>query len=437
MRLSGSGGRVKGIVVKSPSLSEKAEEYLRYLCLELPGRRVGTEGNQTSTDFFAESVRTFGFQTECPRFDCIDWSQNGADLTVGDNTFEALVSPYTLGCDVSGLLTAVATVEELEMADVTSKILLLRDDIAKEQLMPKNFPFYNPDHHRRIIQLLESKQPRAIVAATTQDAAMAGAVYPFPLIEDGDFDIPSVYMTEDEGRRLSEYVGREVSLEIRAQRTPSTGCNVIARRGVDHNRRVVLFAHIDAKDGTPGALDNATGVATLLLLAELLTGYSGQLGVEIVALNGEDYYAASGEMLYLSINEGRFAEIVLGINLDGVGHYQGHTAYSLYDCPTDVESLIHQTFAGHKGVVEGEQWYQSDHGLFLMNQRPALAFTSERFTQLWTEIAHTPKDTPDIVVPAKLVEVATALRDLLSSLDKLVAHRQGQVSAQKIATQDA
>jgi aminopeptidase YwaD len=407
--------------VTSINLSEKAEKYLQYLCLEIPTRRVGSKGNQASTDFFAENVGTFGFQIDCPSFDCIDWSQNGAHLTVDGISFETFVSPYTLGCNVSEPLVAVDTVKELEMAEVANKILLMRGDIAKEQLMPKNFSFYNPDHHRRIIELLELKKPQAIVAATTQDMALAGAVSPFPLIEDGDFDIPSVYMTEDEGERLSAYIGREVSLEIRAQRTPSTGCNVIARKGDEPHRRVVLFAHIDAKDGTPGAIDNATGVVILLLLAELLADYSGQLGIEIVALNGEDYYAASGEKQYLSINEGKFTEIVLGINLDGVGYYQGHTAYSLYDCPANLERLVHKIFALHNSVVEGERWYQSDHGLFLMNQRPALALTSDRFTELWTEIAHTPKDTPEIVDPTKLVEVAVALRELVGSLDKLMA----------------
>lgn len=402
-------------------LSEKARQYLQHLCVEIPNRRVGSKGNQASTAFLVESLGAFGFQIECPAFDCIDWSQDGALLSLDGITFETLVSPYTLGCHVRGLLAAVTTVAELEVADVTGKILLLHGDIAKEQLMPKNFPFYNPDHHRRIIQLLETRQPYAIIAATTQDVGLAGAVYPFPLIEDGDFDIPSVYMTEKEGKRLSEYVGKEASLEIHAHRTPAKGCNVIARKGGDHSRRVVLFAHIDAKDGTPGAIDNATGVVILLLLAELLADYSGQLGIEIVALNGEDYYAASGEKLYLSRNAGKFGEIVLGINLDGVGYCEGHTAYSLYDCPADLENLIRALFIRNPGLLEGEPWYQSDHSLFVINQRPALAFTSERFTVLWTEIAHTPKDIPEIVDPTKLVEVAVALQELLHSLDKLMA----------------
>ncbi|MEZ4997668.1 MAG: hypothetical protein R2758_09480 [Bacteroidales bacterium] len=32
-----------------------------------------------------------------------------------------------------------------------------------------------------------------MIGATGRSSALAGGVYPFPLIEDGDFDIPSVY----------------------------------------------------------------------------------------------------------------------------------------------------------------------------------------------------------------------------------------------------
>ncbi len=398
------------------NLSDKARQYLRTLCAGISSRRVGSKGNRAATDYVAHSFTALRWQVECPSFACIDWNQQGAVLAVEGIRFHALPSPYTLGCEVRAPLVGASTIQELEGAEITGRIVLLRGEIAKEQLMPKNFVFYNPDHHKRIIGLLESKRPQAIIAATTRDPGMAGAESPFALIEDGDFDIPSVYVTDDEGKRLAAHCGQTVSLAIRAERAPATGCNVIARRGGDHTRRIVLFAHIDAKNGTPGAIDNATGIATLLLVAELLADYAGRFGIEIVALNGEDYYAAPGEMQYLKLNEGKFAEIVLGINLDGAGYREGHTAYSLYDCPSDVAGVIRSTFGAHKGLIEGEPWYQSDHGLFLMNARPALALTSDRFTELWTEIAHTPKDTVEIVDPGKLVEAAAALSELLRRL---------------------
>jgi aminopeptidase YwaD len=410
--------------VKSTHLSEQAEKYLQQLCVEIPNRCVGSIGNRAATDIFAEGVESFGFQTECPEFDCIDWANNGAHLAVNSEPFDAFVSPYSLGCNLSASLVVISSVEELETVDAANKIILARGNIAKEQLMPKNFPFYNPDEHKRIIHLLETKVPQAIIAATSRNPELAGGLYPFPLIEDGDFDIPSVYMTEEEGNRLINHVGKDISLDIRSKRIPAKGCNVIARKVVDLDRKVVLCAHIDthnSKDGTPGALDNASGVVVLLLLAELLENYNGHLGIEIVALNGEEYYSSAGEVQYLINNQDKFNEILLDINLDSVGYYQGNTAYSLYNCPDDIARSIRRVFSTQKDMVEGEQWYQGDHMIFAQKQIPALAITSGHFMELLTHIAHTAQDRPELVDCSKLVQVALTLRGLLLHFDKLLS----------------
>jgi aminopeptidase YwaD len=398
-----------------PSIAT-ASSYLNTLCLELPTRRVGSAGNRAATSFFADTVATFGFAVDTPAFECIDWIEDGAELAVDGVAFAVSPSPYTLAGQVTAPLVAVSTVEALEQAELAGRVLLLHGDIAKAQLMPKNFPFYNPEEHRAIIGLLERKQPLAIVAATGRDPEMAGAVYPFPLFEDGDLDIPSVYLPEEAGTQLAALAGKTATVHIRAWRSPATGCNVVARKG-DPRRRVVCFAHIDAKDGTLGAIDNATGVVVLLLLAELLAEYSGELGVELVAMNGEDYYSGPGEQLYLELNAGRMQEIVLGINLDGAGYHEGRTAYSLYGCPPDLARTVQDVLAAQAELVEGEPWYQSDHGLFLMHGVPALAITSERFVELWTEIAHTARDRPEIVDPGKLVAVAEALHELVLGME--------------------
>jgi aminopeptidase YwaD len=93
---------------------------------------------------------------------------------------------------VSGPLVVVSTLEELAGADLAGRIVLLRGAIAREPLMPKNCPFYASEEHQRTLELLEAGQPPAIVTATARNPAMSGALYPAPLIEDGDVDIPSV-----------------------------------------------------------------------------------------------------------------------------------------------------------------------------------------------------------------------------------------------------
>lgn len=66
---------------------------------------------------------------------------------------------------------------------------------------------------------------------------------------------------------------------------PAGGLQEAATKGGRQGRLVVVVAHIDARMGSPGASDNASGPVVLLLLAELLASYAGQLGSELVAMN--------------------------------------------------------------------------------------------------------------------------------------------------------
>ena len=397
------------------SLKIKAENYLNYLCLDLPTRRVGSQGNRDANEFLAEKFASFGFKLERQPFDCIDWTQGAATLCLNGEQFQVHVGPFTTGCDARAPLVVASSLEELESADACDKILLLRGELTREQLMPKNFPFYNPDEHKRIIRLLEMKKPCAVLTATAHNPESAGAVYPFPLIEDGDFDIPSAYLTEEEGARLASHVDELAVLVIEAERRPSSGFNLAARKGRPE-RRVVFSAHIDAKDNTPGALDNAAGVVVLLLLAELLKEYEGRIGIELVPFNGEDHYSAAGEITYLRANDSRLNQVLLNINMDGLGSHKGKTIYSLYECPDELKATIQKTFTAQSGFGEGPPWFQGDHMVFAMIGIPALALTSENFVEILTEIAHTPKDSPDLVDCEKLVKTAITLQNLLADL---------------------
>jgi len=341
----------------------------------------------------------------------MDWHENGASLQIADQCFNVLPSPYSLGCSLQAPLAGVSSLAELERQEITGRILLLSGEIAKEQLMPKNFVFYNPEEHQKIIALLEQKQPAAIICAPGRNPSLAGGAYPFPLIEDGDFDIPSVYTTDRVGEDLLAWIGKTAVLESLATRIPAKACNVVARKGKERADCIVVTAHIDAKKGTPGAIDNATGVVTLLLLADLLKDYEGDRMIEMVAFNGEDYYAAPGQMDYIRRNQSGFKEIILNINIDGVGLRESKTAVSFYDLPEAMQAPGHDLATKFAGSVEGVQWPQGDHSIFIQYGCPAIAVSSQWLIDHMEsqEITHTPKDNMGIVDGRKLVEIAEAL----------------------------
>lgn len=396
---------------------EKAKEYLNILCSVKPNRRTGSPGNRKATDFFAATVKKWDYTVDTTPFSCLDYERGKISLACNNQPYEVCVSQFSPGCDVTAKLVTVSTVEELESCHCKGEILLMRGSICAEQLMPKNFVFYNPDHHKRIYALLEEKKPAAIIAATEKKPELVGALYPFPLIEDGDFDIPSVYCTDVTGEKILAKAGEVFRLVIEARRIPATACNVIARKHQAAPQKIVVSAHIDAYWSTLGALDNASGTVVLLLLAEMLYDYKGNLGIEIVAFNGEDYYSVGGQMDYLRRYGEAFAGMVVAINVDDVGYKHGKTAYSLYDCPNKIKQKTHNIFGNYDGIIEGEPWYQGDHMIFVQNKKPAIAFTSEKVSELMATITHSPKDTPDIVDCGKLVEVANSLNELVKSIE--------------------
>jgi aminopeptidase YwaD len=170
----------------------KAEKYLKYLCSLKPDRRLGSKGNKMAVDFCSKKMKSFGFDLDKNRFKCIDYFGKKPSLLCGKDSFTVEVSPYSLPCNIESKIILVNTLKELEEINCNNSILLMKDELCKEQLMPKNFDFYNPDEHKKIIALLEKKKPAAIITATKKNPGTAGARYPFPLIEDGDFNIPSV-----------------------------------------------------------------------------------------------------------------------------------------------------------------------------------------------------------------------------------------------------
>ena len=398
----------------------KAAEYLDELCLRYPDRHVGGEGNEAGNALFERVAVAVGFAVESIEFECVEWLRGKVVLEAAGERFEAHAGPYSLPCDLEAPLAVVDSVEELERGSFEGVVLLVAGELAREQVMPKGFDFYNPDEHRRIVAAFERQRPSAIVAATGRNPSLAGGLYPFPLLEDADFDIPNAYLTDVAGAKLAALAGESVRLRIDSGRAPARAQQLIARREGSGPGRVVVSAHIDSKEGTPGALDNASGVAALLLLAEALGDHCGTLTVELVPFNGEDYYAAPGQKLYLAHNRSSLGDIVLEMNLDGAGFVGKRTSVSTYGCSEELQDIIRKAIARRAGLAEGPSWFQSDHAIFAMHGVPALAITSENFLELSTEYTHTARDLPELVDPGIVAEAAAFLADVIERIDEAV-----------------
>ena len=109
---------------------KKAKRYLETLCSVKPNRRTGSPGNRAATDFFASTVAPWDYALDTTPFPCLDFESGEASLKCGDIRFVVHISPFSQGCDVNAELVTVSTIEELERAASTDKILLMKSSVG-------------------------------------------------------------------------------------------------------------------------------------------------------------------------------------------------------------------------------------------------------------------------------------------------------------------
>lgn len=387
------------------SIKKSITGHMEKLCQEIGPRATGSAGNKLAVDYAAEKFRLLGFDVQLQEFPCMNWQNDGAELFVDSQAVEVEAAEYAMPCDVSGEMICVQTLQELQTADLTNKICVMYGDLCKEPIMPKSMVFWNPEEHQAIIRELEQKQPLAVITVSfLKEVAV-------PIIQDGDFTVPCGTV---KGKFLPSLINKKnAALRLFTERRAAVAANVIATYG--KGKKLAYSAHIDTKPTTPGALDNGTGVATLLTLAEQLVETKLNHQLEFVLFNGEDYYSMPGEMTFMAQSLNQPEEYEFAINVDGAGMQNSSTSYSLYECSEQLTAQLDTFSNAYPTVEKVEPWPMGDHMLFAGAGIPATAITSTQIYLLMEAVMHTPKDNLSIVDFQRLEETVQYLVELTKS----------------------
>ncbi|MGD9612170.1 MAG: M28 family peptidase [Kiritimatiellia bacterium] len=370
---------------------------------EFGERPLGTETNRQVSAFLAVEAQRLGYAVDRLPFKCIRWEKGPASVTRGEAQIEAFAGPFSPAFDQWCEAVAVSSTQQLKRTKCKGKIVFLRGEIAKEPLMPLEFPFYFPDAHREIYALLDEREPAAVVAVTGRHPACG--LDPHPLFDDASFKIPSAYLNEASMEQILAAKGK-IRLRIDSKTFPDTGEQLVIRKKAAGAApgKIAIFAHMDTAYGTPGALDNAAGVAVLLAAMARLKDYAGPYDLEFIPFNGEDSPMVKGQLAYLEQYGKEMGRIKLGINIDAAGAKGSKTAVSAYNLDDDRLAWLDGQIARHRQIERGPEWVESDHSIFVFRGVPCLALTSSTLRESVMALTHTPRDTADRVDRALLLE---------------------------------
>jgi len=209
---------------------------------------------------------------------------------------------------------------------------------------------------------------------------------------------------------------------------------------------IVLGAHYDSIAGTPGANDNASGVAALLEIARLLAGNTYPRTVRLVAFANEEppffYSEEMGSNVYAARARRHGEQIKAMLALETIGYYTDQPASQQYPFPFSFfypdtgnfigfvgnlasRRLVHQTLGAFRaatafpsegvaapGWMMGVHW--SDHWSFWQAGYPAIMISDTALFRY--PHYHAATDTPEKLDYPSLARITRGLADVVAAL---------------------
>lgn len=380
--------------------------HLDYLSRTLGPRPAGSAANAVAAGYIERVFEACGFAVELQKYRCPAWADVGTTLEIAGEPAAVGANVFSPPCDVQAAAVPVGTLAELRAANLRGRVAVLYGQLAAAPLAPRAWP-YKGEFDEAIIAALDAGRPAAVLAVQSRGPALVR------LIEDDEFTIPSATVPAEVGLELVRRPGVPIRLQIAVRRGAGSACNVVGRRGSRAEPHVVLCAHFDTKIDTPGAGDNAAGVAVLLSLAEILGAYSLDIGLELVAFNGEEYLPL-GVAEYARRRGEAFDLIVAVLNFDGVGQWLAPNSITLLEGSLAFEQVLRDLTGRYPGVVWVPPWIESDHAIFAFRGVPSVALT----TAARQPLDHSRADTADWVSPARLREAALLGAEIIATLQR-------------------
>lgn len=386
---------------------DTCEKVVRELTAEeYQGRLVGTEGNEKAAAYIADAYSEIGltpwegdsyYQEYTQRTIDPDEQRPSVVVHFQDGTEETLVN----GKDY--LVTEVAEDFTASLPFVTragdqkEESIHVSDDTVKAVQSGYDVCFVARDEYRATTRLPESDDPLMI------------------------------YVTPEVYDRI-KLQGKSADIEVHATVRESTAANVAGViKGKDSSRAIIITAHFDHMGWQgdtffPGALDNASGIATLLAAAgqvKALLG-DGQPEVDLifVASNSEELLDCGHGMHCIGSTE--FVKVlspkydaIYNINIDCVGGKEGGPlAMGTSDPASQPLAEIVKQWMADAGIAANDDDYgMGDHMSFRNAGIPAIVLG--QYPETIAPYAHVSTDTADTLDYHEIGQISTALAEFL------------------------
>ena len=374
-------------------LALEAFDFLETFTREVSPRESATEQERAAAEFLRQRFEALGYDVRLQPFE-VEMERARVSLAgEGESIsgFRLSRSPYG---EATGLLVDVggAFAEDIPGEGIDGKIALIERGTIS----------------------FEEKISRVTAAGAVGAIVYNNAAGPFRGTLATDGSIPAVSVSRAAGERLLARLPQgDVRTTVSVAHVVADSVNVIAEMpGADPDGGIVILGgHYDTVPGVPGANDNGSGIAALMMIASEVADRSYPFTLRFIGFGAEEIGLYGSRFHVESLSEDDLDGVIAMFNFDALG--SGRAAGVLGD-PALVQSTLDVAAARGVDVEEhrslGAGW-SSDHAPFENAGVPVLFFLSDDFSRI-----HTPEDRMEFVRPELLGDAAALAIGLLDLL---------------------
>lgn len=274
-------------------------------------RAVGEPGYLRAVEYMEAQLRGLGYQVRrqpftVPRFEVREVALRVTapePLTLRPSVLQLSGSAPPEGVTAPLVEAGVGRPDELARAGARGKVVLVRRG-PRAGVDPMTF--------REKVEHAAEAGALAVIVYNDEPGPIPAGTLGIPAA------LPAVTISGEEGDRLRALLARGpvvVHLRLQARVEEVTSWNVVGRRAGEGPATLVIGGHLDTVPQSPGANDNASGIAAALEAARLLAGVRLPLSVEIVGFGAEEV-GLDGSRHYVQTARERLVGLV---NMDMVG----------------------------------------------------------------------------------------------------------------------
>lgn len=187
-------------------------------------------------------------------------------------------------------------------------------------------------------------------------------------------DLPAAGISYEAGAAITDAQGTAITLEIAGTFTDRVAENLLVDIPGRTEEQVVLSAHFDGHHLAASAIDNGSGVVSVLAAAEALRDIvqSCRRGLRVALFNVEEWALIGSREHLATLPEAERRSLAFNVNLDSVAGASRLAA--LTSGITSVESVIGSVNAAHGLGIRVHRPFMgnSDHANFIRAGIPAL-----------------------------------------------------------------